>query len=107
MAITAISPNDLRYCLCAQAKIRQVNVPKKKEKQVPSRPGYRMFIDISSFKHESMGGKRHWLIAVDAFSDYSHSFFLKRKSDQIAMIPIWIKGLQAKYGIDVKNKVGQ
>ena len=39
--------------ICAQAKIRQANVPKKKEKQVPSRPGYRLFIDISSFKHES------------------------------------------------------
>ena len=50
---------------CAQAKIRQANVPKKKEKQVPSRPGYRLFIDISSFKHESMGGQRHWLIMVD------------------------------------------
>ena len=89
--------------ICAQAKIRQANIPKKKEKQVPSRPGYRMFIDISSFKHESMGGKRHWLIAVDEFSDCSHSFFLKRKSDQIVMIPIWIKGLKAKYGIDVKH----
>ena len=59
--------------VCTQAKIRQANVPKKKQKQVPSRPGYRMFIDISSFKHESMGGKRHWLIVVDEFSDYSHS----------------------------------
>ena len=88
--------------ICAQAKIRQANIPKKKEKQVPSRPGYRLFIDIGSFKHESMGGKRHWLIAVDEFSDCSHSFFLKRKSDQIVMIPIWIKGLKAKYGIDVK-----
>ena len=43
--------------MCAQAKLTQANVPKKKEKQVPSRPGYRMFMDISSFKHESMGGK--------------------------------------------------
>ena len=88
--------------ICAQAKIRQANVPKKKEKQVPSRPGYRLFIDISSFKHESMGGKRHWLIVVDEFSDCSHSFFLKKKSDQIEMIPIWIKELKAKYGIDIK-----
>ena len=87
--------------ICAQVKIRQANVPKK-EKQVPSRPGYRLFIDISSFKHESMGGKRHWLIVVDKFSDCSHSFFLKRKSDQIEMIPIWIKELKAKYGIDIK-----
>ena len=90
--------------ICTQAKIRQANVPKKKEKQVPRRPGYRMFIDISSFKHETMGGIRHWLIAVDEFSDYSHSFFLKRKSDQTVMIPIWIKGLKTKYGIDVKIK---
>ena len=89
--------------LCAQAKITQANVPTKKEKQVPSRPGYRMFINISSFKHESMGGKRHWLIVlVDEFSDCSHSFFLKRKSDQIEMFPIWIKELKAKYGIDIK-----
>ena len=87
---------------CAQAKIRQANVPKKKEKQVPSRPGYRLFIDISSFKHESMGGKRHWLIVVDEFSNCSHSFFLKRKSDQIELLPVWIKELKAKYGIDIK-----
>ena len=88
--------------MCAQAKITQANVPKKKEKQVPSRPGYRMFIDISSFKHESMGGKRHWLIVVDEFSDCSHSFFLKRKNDQIELLPDWIKELKAKYGIDIK-----
>ena len=88
--------------ICAHAKIRQTNVPKKKEKQVPSRTGYRLFIDICSFKHESMGGKRHRLIVVDEFSDYSHSFFLKRRSDQIGMIPIWIKELEAKYGIDIK-----
>ena len=87
---------------CAQAKIRQANVPKKKQKQVPSRPGYRLFMDISSFKHESWGGKRHWLIVVDEFSDCSHSFFLKRKSDQIELFPIWIKELKAKYGIDIK-----
>ena len=88
---------------CAQAKIRQANIPKKKLKQVPSRPGYRIFVDISSFKHESMGGKRHWLIAVDEFSDCSHSFFLRRKGDQTIVIPIWIKGLINKYGIDVKR----
>ena len=50
-----------------------------------------------------MGGKRHWLIAVDDFSDCSHSFFLKRKSDQPIVITIWIKGLNNKYGIDVKR----
>ena len=43
------------------------------------------------------------MIAVDEFSDCSHSFFLKRKSDQTIVIPIWIKGLNNKYGIDVKR----
>ena len=76
---------------------------KKKLKQVPSRPGYRIFIDISSFPHDSMGGQRHWLIAVDQFSDCSHSFFLKRKSDRTIVIQIWIKGLSNKYGNDVKR----
>ena len=43
--------------ICGQATIIQANIPKKNMKQVPSRPGYRVFIDISSSWHESMGGK--------------------------------------------------
>ena len=89
--------------ICAQAKIWQVNVEKKKMKKVPTRSGYRVFIDISSFKHVSRGGNRHWLIAVDEFSDCSHSFFMSKKSDQIKMITMWIKGLSRKYGIEIKR----
>ena len=72
--------------VCAQAKIRQRNVPKKKMEKLPTRPGYRVFIDICSFKQVSRGGNRHWLIVVDEFSDCTHSFFLKRKSDQIQIM---------------------
>ena len=89
--------------VCAQAKIRQVNIPKKKMKKLSTRPGYRVFIDICSFKQVSRGGNRHWLIVVDEFSDCSHSFFLSRKSDQIKLIPMWIKGLSKKYGIEIKR----
>ena len=32
--------------VCAQARIRQRNKPKKKMKKLPTRPGYRVFIDI-------------------------------------------------------------
>ena len=49
-----------------------------------------------------MGGKRHWLIVANEFSDCSHSFFLKRKSDQIGLLPVWVKELKAKYGIDIE-----
>ena len=79
--------------ICAQAKIRLVYVPKKKMKKVPTRPGYRIFTDISSFKQVSRGGNRHWPIAVDEFSDCSHSFFMSKKSDQTKMIQMWMKGL--------------
>ena len=60
--------------VCAQAKIRQRNVPKKKMKKLPTRPGYRVFIDISSFKQVSRGGNIHWFIVVDELSDCTHSF---------------------------------
>ena len=88
---------------CAKAKIRQRNIPKQKLKQLPTRPGYRIFIDISSFKHISRGGNRHWLIVVDEFSDCVHSFFLNKKSDQIKILPMWIKGIAKKHRIEIKK----
>ena len=89
--------------ICAKAKIRQRNVPKKKIKKMPTRPGYRVFIDISSFKQVSKGGNRHWLIVVDEFSEYAHSFFLNKKSDQIKILPIWIRGIAKKHRIEIKR----
>ena len=88
---------------CAKAKIRQRNNPKRKIKQLPTRPGYRIFIDICSFKHTSRGGNRHWLIVVDEFSDFVHSFFLNKKSDQIKILPMWIKGIAKKHRIEIKR----
>ena len=78
------STGKLAPCeVCAQAKIRQTNISKTKIKKLPTRPGYRVFRDICSFKQVSRGGNRHWLIVVDEFSDCTHSFSLNRKSDQI------------------------
>ena len=88
---------------CAKAKIRQRNVQKKKIKKMPTKPGYRVFIDISSFKQVSRGGNKHWLIVVVGFSDYTHSFLLKKKSDQIKILPMWIKGIAKKDRIEIKR----
>ena len=88
--------------VCAKAKIRQRNVPKKKIKKLPTRPGYRVFIDICSFKQVSRGGNRHWLIVVDEFSDCTHSFFLKIKCEQIQTMLIWIRSLSKKHNIGIK-----
>ena len=87
---------------CAKAKIRQRNVQKKKIKKIPTKPGYRVFIDIISFKQASRGN-RHWLIVVDEFSDYTHRFFLNKKSDQIKILPMWIKGIAKKHRIEIKR----
>ena len=88
---------------CAKAKIRQRNVQNKKIKKMPTKPGYRVFIDISSFKQVSRGGNKHWLIMVDEFSDYTHIFFLKKKNDQIKILPMWIKGIAKKHRIESKR----
>ena len=88
---------------CAKAKIRQRNIPKKKMKKPPTRPGYRVFMDICSFKQVSRGGNRHWLVVVDEFSDYTHSFFLKRKSDQTQIMLIWIRNMSKKHNIEIKR----
>ena len=72
-------------------------------KKLPTRPGYRVFVDICSFKQVSRGGNRHWLIVVDEFSDWTHSCFLNKKSDQIKKMPMWIGGLSKKYNIEMKR----
>ena len=89
--------------VCAQAKIRQRNIPKKKMKKLPTRPGCGVFMDICSFKQVSRGGNRHWLIVVDEFSDCTHSLFLKRKSDQTQIMLIWIRSLSKKHNIEIKR----
>ena len=89
--------------VCAQDKKRQANIPKKKMKKLATRPGYRVFMDICSFKQVSRGGNRHWLIVVDEFSDCTHIFFLSRKSDQIKLTPMWMKGLSKNYGIEIQR----
>ena len=86
-----------------EAKIRHRNIPKKKIKKLPTRPGYRLFMDICSFKQVSRGGNRCWLIVVDEFSDCTHIFFLKRKSDQIQILLIWIRSLSKKHNIKIKR----
>ena len=61
-----------------------------------------MYLDISSIKHESLGGRRHWGMLVDEATQCKHSFFLKKKSDKFDMITSWLKGLEDKYNIQIK-----
>ena len=51
----------------------------------------------------SAGGKKHWLLIVDDATDYKHSFFIKKKSDLVEIMIIWIKNLFIKYHIRIKK----
>ena len=52
-------------CLsCSLQKISQKNIPKKNE-ETTKNPGERFYLDISSKRHDSLSGRRHWAILVD------------------------------------------
>ena len=61
-----------------------------------------MYLDISSMRKPSMGGRQHWVMLVDEATKYKESFFLKKKNEQVESIIHWIKALKARHKIQVK-----
>ena len=55
--------------------------------------------------HPRAGGKKHWMVMVDEVTDYTHSFFLKKKSDLVETMigVVWIKNIFMKYHIRIKK----
>ena len=89
-------------CLsCSLEKIRHKNIPKKNEDKSKN-PGERMYLDISSMRKPSMGGRQHWVMLVDEATKYKKSFFLKKKNEQVEPIIDWIKALKVRHKIQVK-----
>ena len=90
-------------CLsCSLEKIRQKNIPKKNEDK-SNNHRKRMYLDISSMRKPSMGGRQHWVMLVDEATKYKKSFILKKKHEQVEFIIDWIKALKARHKIQVKN----
>ena len=89
-------------CLsCSLEKIRQKSIPKKDEDKTKN-PGERMYLNISSMRKPSIGGKQHWVMLVDEATKYKKSFFLKKKNEQVEPIIDWVKSLKARHKIQVK-----
>ena len=61
-----------------------------------------MYLDISSMRKPSMGGRQHWVMLVDEATKYKKSFFLKKKNEQVEPIIDWMKALKARHKIQVK-----
>ena len=78
---------------CALAKVRQANVAKVTN-VVSTKPGERLYIDVSSVKAKSFGGAKFWLLIVDHYTDYCWSAFLKTKSEVGERVRKFIKMLK-------------
>ena len=65
---------------CGLAKARQKNLPRVADNKA-TRKGERICLDISSVRHESIGGSKFWVLLVDEFTKFKWSKFLKQKSD--------------------------
>ena len=63
----------LNNCLsCSLEELRQKNILKKNEDNNEN-PGERMYLDISSMKKPSMGGRQHWTMLVDEATKYKNT----------------------------------
>ena len=90
-------------CLsCSLEKIRQKNISRKNEDKSRN-PGERMYLNISSMRKPSMGGRQHWVMVVDEATKYKKSFFLRKKNEQVEPIIDWKKPLKARQEIQVKT----
>jgi hypothetical protein len=65
---------------CALSNIRKRKVTKESENKATNK-GERLFLDISSVKYISGGGRRFWLLIVDEATSMKWSFFLRSKSE--------------------------
>jgi hypothetical protein len=72
---------QLKPCVhCSLANISKASTSKETIPRCEV-PGERIYIDISKFTHPSLTGSKFWLLVVDDATDYTWSFFLKKKSE--------------------------
>ena len=76
---------------CLLGKARQKNTNKESTREKTKKPGEMMYLDISSIKDESYGGKKFWLLIVDEATDNCWSYFLKNKSEAGKKVVEFIK----------------
>ena len=61
-----------------------------------------MYLEISSMRKPSMGGKHLWVMLLDEATKYKKSIFLKKKNEQVEPVIDLIKALKARHEIQVK-----
>ncbi len=87
---------------CTMGKSRQTNISKETVERA-TKPGERLFIDISSTEHESYGKAKFWLLVVDDATNFCWSFFLKSKNETKEVMIGLIMELKDKNNIKVEK----
>jgi len=85
---------------CATAKAKKKNIPKTLNKR-SKKTGERLFIDISSVKTASYGGRKYWALIIDDASDYCWSYFSRAKKHLGDKVTNLIRDLKAKHKVCV------
>jgi hypothetical protein len=83
-------PIDATCASCAKGKAKRNKIAKV-AKNVATKKGERIFLDISSINAKSKGGNKFWLLLQDEFTDCVWSFFLKQKSDLTHHVWNWLQ----------------
>ena len=87
---------------CAISKAQQKKISKTETVPRAKKPAERLFLDISSQPHRSLGGNKHWLLIVDDATDNCFSFFLKSKDKTAEVLILFFKDLHAHFGHGVE-----
>ena len=83
---------------CMIAKSKQKNVPKE-TKTKASRPGERLFLDISSMSSESIGGNNYAVLIVDDFSRFKWCFLLKKREFLTEKVLPFLTNIKKNYDL--------
>ena len=86
---------------CSLGKIRQTKV--NKEREASKEIGETMFLDLSSIKYTSQGGRNHWILLVDDKSKYVWSMFVKKKSELPETVKEKLKYLMTNQNLKIKK----
>ena len=86
---------------CTMAKIRQRNLNKNSE--AAKTKGERLYMDISSVKHRSIGGTKFWCLIVDEYTNMKWSFFLKSKGELKDKIIPFLKIVHEKDKVTIQS----
>ena len=109
-AITRNTAKDLNYDLngkmndcdeCSLGKIKQTKT--NKERDVSKEKGETLFLDLSTIKYTSQGGKNHWILLVDDYSKYVWSMFVKKKSDLAETVKETLKTLINNHKLKIQK----